>query len=325
MKKILPFVLLVFLGIGQGATSLDGEYMGFRRVFEILFPDKENLTTEDMNVLAQQYLLRPKGEERLSPNTLIYYNDLFARFGADKKNKMDQLFKVFASLGMMSEVLPLSSFKSPNHVCILGSSIFSMSERLNFVISLVNKGLLDIKGAKIWFVVGDRDPLPQETKQVILDTAPFEKNPDWVFDGKLPLNEKEMADLVVKQMKIPEGMLGKIRIFSSPKIEGAKRSTTETTLRDFFASSDFDGGKILLISSNPFVSYQFAVARRAVFDVVKEKDFSLDDLGVSGSAPYWGTRIFEQDKMSDNDKTLSLGVLLDNLARLIYEQKIAKK
>lgn len=324
IRNILPFFLIFFLGVGQCASLLEDDSKKIESIFKILFPGERSFDDKKINDLAQRFLLRPKGEERLSVNTFVYYSDFLTRLGAEKTAKTDLLFGEFASLGMLSEVLPDNSFKSPKHICILGSSISNMRERLDFVIGLVKKGDLEVSLANVWFVVGDREALPQETKDVILNTAPFEKNPDWVFDGNLPSNEKEMAYLLVEQMNIPDSIKSKIKIFSSPKIEGAKRSTTETTLRDFFASNNFDGGKVLLISSNPFASYQLAVAKRVILGVAKEKGFSLNDISVAASAPYWGAKIFAQDQLNDKDKTLALGVLLDNLARLIYEKQIAK-
>lgn len=254
-----------------------------------------------LNNFAQEEFLRPNGAERVDEKSISHYKKLCRRLHVKTKEKILNLFR---RLGDIGPVYPL--YKNPNYICIQGSTVSSMRERLMFLSQLVDEKKINIlPETEIVFLVGERALFKSETTSVLLNPAPFAINPLWKAPKVLPDNEAEAAKLIWNQLKIAAPLRAKQPLFVDAKKRiGNSRAQTEDSTQAWLTSSNVKG-TIAMISSNPFVGYQLEIMKLAIKKVGLENEVQIEGMG--GAAPIEG-----------QDIDISLGILLDNLARTIY-------
>lgn len=254
-----------------------------------------------LNDFAQQKFLRPKGAERLDEKSIAHYKKLCTELCVKTKEKILGLFK---QLGDIDPVYPMH--KNPDYICIQGSTVPTMRERLMFLSKLVDEKKINILPAtKIVFLVGERALFKSETTTVLLNPAPFALNPSWKEPKILPDDEIEAAKLIWNQLKIAAPLRAKKPLFvDAKKKNGNSRAQTEDSTQVWLTSNNVRG-RIAMISSNPFVGYQLAVMKLAIKKVGLKNEVYVEGMGSGATS-------------EEKDVDISLGILLDNLARTIY-------
>ncbi len=254
-----------------------------------------------LNDFAQQKFLRPKGAERLDEKSLSHYKKLCAGLSVSVKEKILNLFK---RLGDIDPVYPIH--KNPNYICIQGSTIPSMRERLMFLSQLVDEQKINISPTtKIVFLTGERTLFKSETTAVLLNSAPFAMDPSWKAPHTLPDDEVGAAKLIWNQLKIVAPLRASQPLFvDAKKRNGNARAQTEDSTQAWLTSNNIRG-IVAMVSSNPFVGYQLEVMKLAIKKASLENEIQVEGMG--NAATIEGQEI-----------DISLGILLDNLARTIY-------
>lgn len=95
-------------------------------------------------------------------------------------------------------------------------------------------------------------------------------------------------------------------VLKSYKLPGQYRANILGTLNDFLKKVGYKGGKILVVSSNPFVFYQGLTFKT----LIMRKGFAIDQLDVVGTVDKWC------QSMSDR----ALGKVLDSFSRGFYQK-----
>jgi hypothetical protein len=277
------------------------------RIFEKFIPKlgpTPSLT--ELNKLAQKDFLRPAKTERLSKEAIVHYKKLCAPLSLKTQ---DEIMDGFRKIGDIDPVYPLTT--EPNYVLIQGSTISDLRERIMFLASLVNKKKIALlPETKIVFLLGDRDLFKSETKEILLNPAPFKQSEDWTVPKTLPRNELDLGEFAWKQLDLPPVLKGKSPLFvKAPKKPGAPRAQTEDCVRKFLEQQDIPvHSRFMIISGNPFIYYQKRVTE-LVFKKLgyANKGFVFEAVG---NAP----------DVNKFDKCITIGILMDNLARTLYTE-----
>lgn len=323
-KLIFAFLWIICL-LPIKASIYDPSYSGqinpkIIQIFNLFLEEKkfsEKTDLLELNNFAQKNFIRPKMSERSSPEAYSYYENLFNLWKEKKEERINEIIKIFTEMGDIGEVLPSKNFKAPDYIVIPGSTIHNMRERLAFVDNIVKKKLIDISKTQIVFSIGYRKLFPSETKEELVNPAPYAKNPSWQAPEKLPDNENDCAEFIWEQMELSAELRAKYPIIIKANVaENANRATTEICARDFWNNKYIKPGKVLVISSNPFIEYQLGIFG---LQLKHSQRLDKDQFTLAGSGP---APVFPLDKI--DSKILGVGILLDNLARSIYTE-IQKK
>jgi hypothetical protein len=232
-------------------------------------------TVQDLNALAQDKFLRPKGSERLDEIAKEHYRALCAHLSTEQKDKIINLFR---ALGEIDPVYPIQ--KSPRYILIQGSTVPNMRERIMFLQELVTQGQIDLRpDAQIIFLAGERVLFSTETPHVLTNTEPFPMRQGWEPPPKLPGDEREAAKMVWDQLDLTPRLRSKKPLFvEASKKQGAQRAQTEDCVRAWIENPLTKPGSCLIVSSNPYVNYQTRVTFM-ILKQLKQEGFILEGVG----------------------------------------------
>jgi hypothetical protein len=174
-------------------------------------------------------------------------------------HKKEAALPLFEQLGFMGAVK--ASHENYLHALVLGATVVAVRKRLAFLVSEWERGVR----FSTLSLLGSERPLmaDKESANVLLDP----NNADLPFDASvaapniLPTNEGEMMAMVYAQAtsRFPWGDLP-MQLVVAPKIEGRNANTADTLLE--WNKLSLMGGRCLVISSQPFVTYQGVIARK---------------------------------------------------------------
>lgn len=265
-----------------------------------------NASLEKLNKLGQEKFLRPAKSERLSEKAIEHYKALCSHLSSqDQRDIVDS----FRKIGDIKAVYPLH--RNPDYILIQGSTISELRKRIMFFASLVEKGKIVLSPkTKIVFLMGDRGLFASETREVLLNPAPFKQRKGWQPPDTLPTNELELGEFAWAQLDLPPFLQEKIPLFvKAPKKLNATRAQTEDCVRAFLEREKVaENASFLIISSNPYVYYQ----KRVTELMFKKAGFA--NKGFRFEAAGNGTNLKEGDKI------ITIGILMDNLARTLYTE-----
>lgn len=305
LKTFISVFLLLWNISPSQAMITDDKGQLLYEVFEIAsyFDSKLGNSTDilKLNDFAQQKFLRPQRAERLDEKSLSHYKKLCARLSAKTKKKILSLFK---QLGDIDPIYPIHN--NPHYICIQGSTISSMRERLMFLSQLVDEKKIHISpSTKIVFLTGERTLFKSETTTVLLNPAPFAIDSSWKVPQILPGDEAEAAKFIWNQLKIAAPLRTMQPLFiNAKKKNGNTRAQTEDSTQAWLTSNNVRG-IVAMVSSNPFIGYQLEVMKLAIKKAGLENEIQAEGMGNAAT-------------IEQQDIDISLGILLDNLARTIY-------
>ncbi len=236
---------------------------------------------DQLNQLLQNNWLRKAGTERwdVSDNTLS---------DTDRTNILD----TFTQMNLYTAVQPNTQIY--DCAFLLGALETRVRSRFQHLVDLWKQG---VKFKRVYVLAGyrelltDREPIAEQMRK----------------DG-IDLNETNMTQYVVNQM-LPEGFPE--IIYVNAPIEGnAPRANTGNTFAKW--KEDYGTEKnILVISNQPFVSYQAAMGCKVLSD-----NYKLPVLQLHAHHYKIGDREIDTVGHEGSANTLSVG--LDSLAREIY-------
>jgi hypothetical protein len=240
-------------------------------------------TLESIVSETQKAWLRQPGKERWELEDTDSFN-----------NDRAHVLELFDQVGTISEKMPKTN--NYNYLILLGGLTERIRIRFAYLVQQWNKG---IRFDTIIVLSGTR-PLDQnvENGSMLLNSEngilPFDS--DWKFDGILPTTEIDMIRFIYQQAALPAELRAiPIHYISAPMVQN-QRPTTADTINTWLKTSPAPG-RILAISSQPYVLYQ-----ESVLKTLLPKDFKVDAAGPK--AP-------DSIKISD---------LCDNTARLLYQE-----
>lgn len=195
-----------------------------------------------------------------------------------------------------AEILPLidemglfdekrASFTAYDYCFVLGGLLGNVEKRFTFLIEEYNRG---INFETLVFLTGQR-PLD----------FPVEKLPEESIT-----TETEMMNFVWNHIRnLPEGLKTlKPIIVDAPALPVKGRPTTESTVIEWLETKP-KPGKVLCVSSAPYIGYQNSVVTSLLFP-----DFQVDTIGCF------------------SNKDVSLSVLIDDLAKwFLWEARLMDK
>lgn len=248
-------------------------------------------TIEEMNQTAQKHLLRKPGQERAEMTDDVY------------EAKRAEIYPLLEELGVVNSVTPSPQMtESATYVCLHGSTVPDMKERLKFFLEWWKHFSPSSKAdIQVVFFAGDRPLWEQhEGREVLLDSR-FSRA-DWRAPAVLPTTEGKAAEFLWDQMVSDETLRQKISFVHAPLKADGKRPTTSDTIIEWIKSSSIDlrHSHILAISSNPDVPYQDLV----FINVLLSNKMQVTSLETVGPAA--------------NPET-SIAVYLDSITRWLYE------
>ncbi|MBY0293501.1 MAG: hypothetical protein K2W92_09490 [Alphaproteobacteria bacterium] len=312
LRIILSSCLLcIVFSFGAGGVVLDEKgqpHPEVIRIFEIFqFNLGPSPSLETLNRIGQKEFLRPAKTERLSKESIEHYKKLCSQLSPQDQ---DEILDHFRRIGDIEAVYPFR--KDPNYILIQGSTLSSLRERIMFFVFLVEKEKIKLlPNTNIIFLMGDRDLFASETKEVLLNPAPFKLRKEWRIPKVLPTNELDLGEFVWKQLDLPPALQKQTPIFvKAPKKPNAPRAQTEDCVTEFLKKHDVpEQSTFLVISGNPYVYYQ----KRVTELMFKKRGYGNKRFSVEAVGD--ATPIHEND-----DKFITIGILLDNLARTLYTE-----
>jgi hypothetical protein len=167
---------------------------------------------------------------------------------------------------------------------VLGATKQKMRKELAFLKEEWKRG---VRFKEIVFLVGDR-PLDPE------------------LEGTVGKNETGLARLLYQEMALPDWKELPATFVDTPKKPGQTRPTTVDTFYAWLAM-DPKPGKVVILSGQPFIGRQGVIAER-----VLPKSFQVETVGEGFT--------FEEYR----EPTQGLAIVLDELARWIYEERKPK-
>ncbi|MFK7826999.1 MAG: hypothetical protein AB8G05_22845 [Oligoflexales bacterium] len=296
MKNFILLSLSLFawasIGLSKNNLTLTENQTVKTPLFKLMktlgYTGENNLS--QLNAYAQKHLLRPADKERWN----VYDDQL-------TKSHQEIIIKTLDEFGFFDEVTPELDQVYEN-VLILGASVGRMRSRVAFFNKLASQGL---KYKKVYFLTGER-PLDSriESESILFEPGPnqiFRKN--WQRPKVAPSNESGGARLAWDQL------IGSKEkpIFVDVPMNKDKRPSTIDTINTWLDKSPAHG-KTLVISNNPYIPYQHAVVLGALI----KKGFITANDGPILTTVGSGTK-------PDKER---LRVLLDNVARTLYNEKI---
>lgn len=306
MRKFSFLIILFLLACSfSQAKIVDEQGKIVPVVWDIMnyFRDASQECSHDLTALndyAQKKFLRPKGAERLDKEAISHYKQLCKTLSVGQKEK---LLNIFDTLGYVDTVYP--RYKEYDFICIQGSTVPTMRQRVMFLARLVNEKKLTITPhTQIVFLAGERKLFSSETPEVLLDTSPWEANPLWQEPDTLPLDEKEAALWVWEQLNLPPALREKpIVLINGKKRAGESRAQTIDAALEW-VTMEAVRGKVLMISSNPYIPYQETVMKCVVKKANKEGIIDIEGCGCQ--------------TLGKVDIDVKLGLVLDTFARELH-------
>jgi len=275
-----------------------------------------DISLDSLNVIAQKIFLRPANLER---KDIVEDDNKFSSYVTN------DLWKLFAAIGDIGSIYPTQ--QKYMYMIINGSTVQNMRQRIQALINLMNESKVQIfPSTQLVFLSGERDLFPEETKAVLLNSAPLLQNPDWKGPATLPVTEDQAAEFIWDQALLPDALRkAQISFVKAKKTEYIdaktgvktfKRPTTADTVLKWIADFKPEPGACLAISSQPFVHYQEATT----YGIFKKlgllnKGFTVEAVG------------FDTVEKSGPFESLSkrAAVYMDNLARTIFTELSNKK
>lgn len=194
------------------------------------------------------------------------------------------ILKTFQKMGVLDALHPVDMHY--DYGIVHGATLDRSQSRMLFLIELHNQG---IRFDSIVVLSGKR-----------LLTADEQKRLNYAAE-----NEYEMVKIVWNQLDIPERLKQiPITFVDSPMIEKdgvITRPTTGTTIKTWLESNP-KPGSALTISNQPFCEYQDSVTRTYL-----PRSFQIETVGPA----------------ADQDE-IRISVLLDNLARWLYQENMRR-
>lgn len=194
--------------------------------------------------------------------------------------KQEKIAELCDQMGFFEEVPPTQMHYT--YCCIFGAALPSVKARILYAKELWERG---IRFDRVVLLTGDR-PLDVRIDQIPeLDGGHFE-------------NETDAIVALYAALTLPEGFRAlPVTVVATPKI-GSKRPSTWDTLRQWLSANPMPG-TCLMVSNQPWVKYQDAVARCSL-----PEEFPLKTVGAKSLPSY----------------RLRAGVMLDNVARWLYAE-----
>jgi len=176
-------------------------------------------------------------------------------------DKRASIYNNLEQLGFISKLKP--SIKHARYVGVLGSTCFSMLERLQYLCSLVYEGLTF---DSLVFFTGQRplDPLVDSFQEMMNFIRHTPGASD--FSGNVhPISETEAAILIYEYLDMPKEIKSKPVLFvDTPRTWRGTvwyRPNTADTVVSWIKHNIIDEGDTIMVSSQPFVPYQHNAVR----------------------------------------------------------------
>jgi hypothetical protein len=222
----------------------------------------------------------------------------------------DQLEPYFNEMGLLEEVKP--SQKEYVYVILNGSTAQRLRARLAYLLDLYKAGY---RYNILVCFIGERPLDPQlEPASIFFDRTNgiLPIRADYKEPAELPKTEADFAKMLIDQAEFPAGFKDHVRIeFAVAPMQQnpdgtARRPNTGDTVNAWMAQHP-KPGTVLSISNQPYVSYQHKVLQTLLPD-----DFKLETVGSAvDTVEIDGKKQYKIDA----------SVFLDNLARLLYQEK----
>lgn len=200
------------------------------------------------------------------------------------EDKRKEIVETFEQMGILNTLYPVDAHY--DYVIVHGATLDRARTRMLFLIELHNKG---IQFDNIVILSGKR-----------ILTADERKRLNYAAE-----NEYEMVKVVWSQLDIPEAIKKIPTLFvDSPMLQRngvITRPTTGDTVLTWLASNP-KPGSVLTISNQPFCEYQDSVTRTYL-----PSSFQIETVGPA----------------ADQDE-IKISVLLDNLARWLYQENMRR-
>lgn len=204
-----------------------------------------------------------------------------------------EIYKICDQLGMFQEITP--EHQNYEYAFILGALFSRMKVRLEYLIECFKQG---VRFNSVVFLTGSRPAnAAQGENQEALE--------QWVNSKieVMPQTEAEILKFIYDHIQMPDEMRKiPIQIINVPMLQNPDSSFARPTTADtveYWLKTNPKPGKILAISNQPYIWYQHSVMQTLLPNL-----FEVDTVG-QGS--------FVDQK---------IGVLLDTLARILYQKKI---
>ncbi len=313
MKKTIGLTLLLLLFCLPTQAEEESTYPPVYHVLKTLFPQQhhawlsllettniiEQIPTtqtdpvqvlDTLNAKLQQNWLRQAGTERwhLTDDNLC-------------QQQKNSILESFNALHLYDEKSP--ALKEYDSVFLMGGIQPRVELRLDYLLSLWKQG---VRFKHLYVLSGQRQLMPErEPIFTELQASGIESN-----EGNM------MERIVSRRLKTDYPVT--IIYVEAPTPKYASRASTESTISKWKAlygmhsANSKQDKKLLVISSQPFISYQGAVAARVLSD-----DFKVEFLS-STNHYYHLANGYQIDIVGPKGNPTPLTIGLDNLARDIY-------
>lgn len=254
-------------------------------------------TLSSATAFAQAHLARPIHQERLSPVAMAGYARVFAALSS---NDVAALHADLAAIGFCDAVAPAR--RSFDFVVLNGSTAPTVRRRIYAVAKAIESGTLVLSEAtQIIFLDGERPRFASETDAVLLDPAPYVREPAWTAPNPLPSDERAIDEMLWQQMRVPVALRRQgIMFVHAQKPDGAARAHTADCVQTWVRRHHPHDANVLVVSDNPFVEYQ-----RRVTEVL---------LHQSGATNIQVSALGLAADLQSHTPATRLGLLLDALA-----------
>ncbi len=300
----LASICNVQAGIVDKKGNILPEVLNIVSMFNYELSENKTININALNSFVPEVFLRPADSERYEEKAIQHYKKLCAPLSFDQKQS---LLESFRRLGDIDSVYPVH--QTYDYIAIQGATVPTMRHRLMFLVHLIENDKIKIKAnTKIIFLVGERALYQSETSEVLLNPSPYEKDPKWQPPQTLPPDERQAARMIWAQLKLPKALRNTQPYFTNTsKQAGTSRAQTQDCIQDWLKTHHAEG-RILMISSNPYISYQEGVVNLAVAEAGFAEKVQVDPAGPGMS-------------IDNQDLDIVLGLALDTLARTISIEK----
>lgn len=204
-----------------------------------------------------------------------------------------EIYKICNELQMFSEVKP--EYIQYEHAFVLGAIFDKMKARFQFLIDQWNKG---VRFNSIVLLAGSRAANKEQGE----NKEHLEKWANVKIEN-MPQTETELLKFIYDHIAMSEDMRKvPVQIIDVPMLYNSdgtlRRPTTADTIEAWLATHPAKG-KVLAISNQPYVGYQ-----NSVLETLIPSSFEVDTVG------------------QGCDINQKIGLLLDTLARTLYQEKI---
>ncbi len=211
--------------------------------------------------------------------------DIQEKFG----DKRHDALPFLTALGFVEEIW--SKVQTHDHAFVLGAKKAAIRKRLSLLRREWNSG---IRFTNL-VMCGSQRPNDEDVTDFNNDILPFSESilqASRYLNPILPADETDLMEAIYELSSSTFGWSGRvIPLFKKTKVVG-RNANTRDTLTDW---GTFPTGKVLIVSSQPFVSYQAMIAKQCLFGC------QIEAIGAAATA------------------TLPISVYLDNLAKILFE------